>query len=181
MELFWDQDFSATSTKALADRMDINVYSLFAEFDSKQGLFGATLERYWREVVEEIFSALDKPTAVIEEIAALFYFDVANATRPRAKYGCFACNVATERASHDAASHDYVVAHFDCLERRFRHALTNTKTRGQLRADVSCEDHAKVLVSIVLGFSVLARASLGAAPLVDAAHAAHPDLQRLMV
>ena len=51
MELFWQRGFHATSTKALADHMGINVYSLFAEFDSKQGLFETALALYDREVV----------------------------------------------------------------------------------------------------------------------------------
>jgi AcrR family transcriptional regulator len=51
MESLWAQGFEATSTKALAINMGINVYSLFAEFDSKKGLFEATVELYRREVI----------------------------------------------------------------------------------------------------------------------------------
>ena len=43
MELFWRFGYEATSTKALAKHMGINVYSLFAEFESKQGLYEAAL------------------------------------------------------------------------------------------------------------------------------------------
>jgi|GEM_PF-2968930 hypothetical protein len=86
--------------------MNINFYSLFSEIEWKQVVFEATLELYRREAADEIFRALDEPTAGIGEITALFDIYVANASQQRAKFGCSACNTATERASHDAATHD---------------------------------------------------------------------------
>lgn len=180
MELFWSQGFAATSTKALAEHMGINVYSLFAEFESKQGLFEATLELYRREVVENIFGDLAQPTAGLQEIVALFDFFVANAAHVDAERGCFACNTATERTVCDRASKDYIEAHVDFLERAFSNALANAKSRGEIRADVSCENHSKLLAGIVLGLSVLTRASIGPEFIADAARAACADLRNMV-
>ncbi|MCH8886618.1 MAG: helix-turn-helix transcriptional regulator, partial [SAR324 cluster bacterium] len=43
MELFWLHGFNGTSTQALVEHMQINRYSLYAEFGSKQRLYEVAL------------------------------------------------------------------------------------------------------------------------------------------
>lgn len=179
MQLFWAHGFEATSTKALAEYMGINVYSLFAEFESKQGLFEAALTLYREEVVAQVFGMLEQPGAGLEAIEALFDFFAAGSGKRNAKRGCLACNVATERAASDSASHDYVMAHVSFIEQGLCRALRNAKARGELCADVSCRDQSRLLTSVVLGFSVLMRAGADRAFVANAVRAARRDLDRL--
>jgi TetR/AcrR family transcriptional regulator, transcriptional repressor for nem operon len=179
MQLFWEQGFEATSTKALAEHMGINVYSLFAEFESKQGLFEAALALYRNEVVANVFGMLEEPGAGLDAIEALFDFFAAGAGKRNAKRGCLACNVATERAASDSASHDYVIAHVTFIEQGLYRALHNAKARGELCADVSCRDQIRLLTSVILGLSVLMRAGAERAFITNAVRAARRDLDRL--
>lgn len=179
MQLFWSHGYEATSTKALAEHMGINVYSLFAEFESKQGLFEATLALYHQEVVAKVFGALEQPGAGLEAIEALFDFFAGRAGKADALRGCLACNVATERAASDSASHDYVMAHVAYIEQGLFRALRNAKARGELRAEISCRDQARLFTSVLLGFSVLMRAGTDRAFITNAVRAAHRDLDRL--
>lgn len=177
MELFWARGFNETSTKDLADHMGINVYSLFAEFESKQGLYEAALDVYKREVVASNFSALDSADAGLDEIVALLDLFADIADRPPARRGCFMCNTATERAPSDRASQRCVATHFAHTEKAFRNALSNAKARSELRADVSCTDHGKLLTATVVGLAVLLRAGVEASMIVDAVSAARQQLE----
>lgn len=179
MQLFWAQGYEGTSTKALAEHMGINVYSLFAEFGSKQGLFEAALALYHQEVVAKVFGVLEQPGAGLDAIDTLFEFFAARAGKHDARRGCLACNVATERAACDRVSHDYVMEHIAFIEQGLNRALRNAKARGELRAEVSCRDQARLLTSVLLGFSVLMRAGADSAFLTNAVRAARRDLVRL--
>jgi TetR/AcrR family transcriptional repressor of nem operon len=177
MELFWARGFNETSTKDLAAHMGINVYSLFAEFESKQGLYEAALDVYRREVVASNFSALDGPEAGLDEIVGLLDLFADIADQPLARRGCFMCNTATERAPSDRGSQRCVAAHFAHTEKAFHNALSNAKARGELRADVSCTDHGKLLTATVVGLAVLLRAGVEAAVIVGAVSAARQQIE----
>lgn len=181
MHLFWAQGYEATSTKMLAEHMGINAYSLFAEFESKQGLFEAALALYHREVVAKVFEVLERPEAGLDAIQALFAFFAGRSGKPDVRRGCLACNVATERAACDNASHDYVMEHVAFIEQGLYRALRNAKARGELRAGVSCRDQARLLTSVLLGFSVLMRAGADRAFITHAVRAARRDLDGLRV
>jgi TetR/AcrR family transcriptional repressor of nem operon len=179
MELFWTQGYSATSTKALAAHMGINAYSLFAEFESKQGLYKAALALYRHEVVTGIFAALDRADAGLDEILDLLEFFAERACAPSANRGCLASNAACERGASDPASQAYFAEHIERIEALLRKALVNAQARGKLRPDVSCVDEARLLAMVVLGFTVSMRAEVDGERVVGAARAARSDLLRL--
>lgn len=179
MELFWAQGYAATSTKALAEHMGVNAYSLFAEFESKQGLYEAALALYRREVVAGIFAPLARPDAAIEEVLALLDIFAERACAPGANRGCLASNVGCERAASDPTTQAYFADHLEHIETLLRKALVNAQARGELRADVSCVDRARLLAIAVLGFTVSMRAGIDGERVVGAARAARDDLLRL--
>jgi TetR/AcrR family transcriptional repressor of nem operon len=179
MELFWAQGFEATSTKQLAEHMGVNVYSLFAEFESKQGLYEAALTLYTEEIVARNFGTLVGTDSGLDDIAAVFDFFAANAHGPIASRGCLLCNAATERAAADPASQALVATHFQSIEHGLRNALMNAGARGELRAGVCCEEQSKLLTSTLVGFFVLMRAGLGKQFLGDAARAAREAIESI--
>lgn len=181
MDLFWTQGFEATSTKDLAGEMGINSYSLFAEFESKQGLYEAALDLYRRDVVTKVFGALLQPDAGLETVLELLDLFAARAGASNATRGCFACNVATERAASDSVSHDYFATHIEYINKAICNALRNAKAKGQLQAKVSCEKQSKLLVATLLGFSVLMRAGTDAMFIVSAVREARAGLEALRV
>jgi len=180
MELFWVHGFHATSTADLVEHLGVNRYSVYAEFGSKQGLFEAALALYQEQVTQR-FSTLDAPGAGIDEVIAFLDFLVGEAAGPWAERGCFLCNVATERAPHDAGSREFVEAYVDRIRGAFLNALSNAEASGDLRPEVSCEDESQLLTSSVLGFWVLMRTRVTHDILVGAARAAREHLERLRV
>ena len=181
MELFWKQGFHATSTKTLAEHMGINVYSLFAEFESKQGLYEAALTVYVRDVVTRHFSKLETPDAGIRELVQVIEFFASAAGEPGSEQGCFLCNAATERAAIDPGSKEFVDAYVERIQQAIQNTLKNAKERGELRPEVSCEDQSRMLTSTLLGFSVLMRAGVDREVIAGAARAACSALERMRV
>ena len=103
MELFWKKGFHATSTQDLVEHMNVNRFSLYAEFGSKQGLYEAALELYERDVVSNFFGTLESADAGIVEVDKQFAYIAERVRRPGVNHGCLMCNSATERAAEDLA------------------------------------------------------------------------------
>jgi len=178
MKLFWRQGYHATSTKQLADQMGVNSYSLFAEFDSKQGLFEVALELYDEEIVGKHFRALEAPDAGMREIVELVHF-FANTTGPGSDLGCMLTNVAAERGAEDPASRERVHAYVERIQGAIRGALRNAMKHGELRPEVSCDDQSRMLTATLIGIWVMKRARLPCELTVGAARAICTDLERL--
>ena len=180
MDLFWKKGYHATSTQDLVEHMDVNRFSLYAEFGSKQGLYEAALALYERDVVTSFFRALESPDAAIAEIDQQFAYVADRARRPGIKNGCLMCNSATERASDDLASRAVFADHFDRMSGAFTKALNNAKHRGEIRTDVRTTDEGRFLATTLLGFSVLMRSRVEPKVVVAAARAARRHLKGLM-
>ncbi len=53
MYAFWERGFKGVTTRDLAQAMEINQYSVYASFESKENLFGRALEYYCETVIEK--------------------------------------------------------------------------------------------------------------------------------
>ena len=158
MDLFWLHGFHGTSTQDLVEHMDVNRFSLYAEFGNKQGLYEAALSLYEREVVTHYFGALEGAESGLTEITNVIKFFGASAHRPGSERGCLLCNSATERAPHDVASRHFVESYLGTISGAFTNALSNAKGRGEIRGDVKTKDEGRFLATTLLGFFVLLRA-----------------------
>ena len=85
----------------LVDELGVNRFSLYAEFENKQKLFNATLERYEQKVVERKFSPLEASDAGIKELRTLLDFFASAINGPTAGRGCLLCNTAVEFGPED--------------------------------------------------------------------------------
>lgn len=179
MDLFWLHGFHGTSTQDLVDHMQVNRYSLYAEFGSKQGLYEAALSLYEQEVVTQHFGALEAPGAGLPEVRRVLDFFASVARQPGTERGCFLCNAATEVAPHDPASQGFVEAYVARIRDSLRHALDGAKGRGELRDGVDTADEARLLTATLLGFFVMLRAQIEPEGLRGAARSALRHLDEL--
>lgn len=179
MGLFWRAGYEATSTKALAEHMGINVYSLFAEFESKQGLYESALELYRKEIVAVRFEALQQDNAGLEEIIALLNMFCAYADTPDSAMGCLMCNTAAERSPNDPVSREIASENFKYNTKAICNALENAKRRGEIAKSVCCEDESKMLTATLIGLQVLLRAGTDADFIHAAIRAASAQVEAL--
>jgi len=157
VQLFWERGYESTSLADLEAHLGLGRQSLYNAFGDKQSLFLRALERYQRGVVEKRFGHLTAPGGGLDAIRAFFKASVESLTAPGPRRACLIANTILERGSQDAD------ALLRCnharaeLERGFRRALAQAKTRGELAEGLDVEATATLLVSQSYGLSVLAK------------------------
>ncbi|MEN0068606.1 MAG: TetR/AcrR family transcriptional regulator [Myxococcota bacterium] len=174
MDVFWRKGYEAATIQELERALDINRYSLFAEFGSKEGLFEAALEVYEAVVVTANLGAMEGPEATIDDVIA-FFDGCRGGSDERALAGCMLCNAAVGRSPDSAPVQTRALRYFTRLEAAFRNALRHTvapdaldasaaslgsATLGlfvQARGGLSSERRAQVLDGLVHGVRALAR------------------------
>lgn len=181
MEIFRDHGFAGTSTQMLVDGLGVNRFSLYAEFENKQKLFEAALERYNQLVVERSFSPLDAPDAGIDEIRDLLEFYAAAIDGPAAGRGCLLCNTAVEFGAEDPGGSGFVQRYFERLSKAFHKALSNAHKSGILKNTISPKKEADYFTASTLGLFVMIRAKAPSAVVKNAAKMAIKHLNELCV
>jgi TetR/AcrR family transcriptional repressor of nem operon len=181
MELFRDHGFAGTSTQMLVEGLEVNRFSLYAEFGNKQGLFDAALERYNADVIERRFGPLEAPTAGTEEVRSLLEFYASAIEGPAAGRGCLLCNTAVEFGPEDPSGAEFVQRYFERLSRAFYQALNNAHSRGELRSSVAPREEADFFTASTLGLFVMIRAKAPPAFIKNAAGMAIEHLEGLRV
>jgi TetR/AcrR family transcriptional repressor of nem operon len=158
IELFRWQGFNGTSTTELCTELGVNRKSMYAEFDSKQGLFEAALERYNDKHLSAVLAPLEAADAGIDAIGGAFA-GYASASKGWAQgRGCLMCNTAVERAALDEGSRRYVTAYLQRLTSAFRHALTNGQHAGDISQDADLDELSAFFTTALIGVAACIRA-----------------------
>jgi TetR/AcrR family transcriptional repressor of nem operon len=157
VQLFWERGYEGTSLADLETHLGLGRQSLYNAFGDKQALFLKALERYQRAVRDETLAHLNASGAGLDAIRAFFKASVGSLTAPGPRRACLLTSTILERASRDAD------ALLRCnharaeLERAFRRALAQAKTRGEVAKDIDVEATATLLVIQGYGLNVLAK------------------------
>ena len=181
MEIFRDHGFAGTSSKMLVDGLGVNRFSLYAEFENKQKLFEAALERYNETVIERNFGPLEAPGAGIEEIRSLLKFFGSASKGPTSGRGCLLCNTAVEFGSVDPCGSKFVRRYFERLSKAFYKALNNAQRKSYLLDSVAVREEADFFTASTLGLFVMIRAKAPTAIIKNAAKMAIEHLEALCV
>ncbi len=160
MRLFWMQGFHGTSTRDLAEAMGVNAYSLYAEFESKEALYEAALQRYDDTVVTRHFGVLEAPGAGLDAVRQVVRFFGGAARDNNPKLGCLMCNAITEHAPTEATSARTGATYVHRLTRAFEHALSNARERGELVPESPVAELANFLAVALIGVFVMLRAGV---------------------
>lgn len=156
MQSFWEQGFCATSMANLVEATDLKPGSLYAAFESKQGLFLATLDHYGAHSVKRLRAHLSSMESPLEAIESYFDQLAENIERPSGKNSCFLVNTVLELSQRDEQIRSRINHHFDQIETVLVDALKQACNRGELDADTDCTALAGFLISNIWGLRVLA-------------------------
>ena len=141
VELFWRRGYEATSVRALADAMGIQLGSFYAAFESKDACFRRALARY--------LETQGLPTKPSPDAIRTWLTTIVDPKRdPR---GCLLVASAGEHPALSAESQTFVAKQLAGMQRFFAACL---KDREHAR------DDAAMLVSAVIGIHVMARAGI---------------------
>ena len=124
---FWFNGFASSSMDDLVSATGASRHAIYAEFGSKDGLFGAVLNLYVDTIVTPAFAQVEASGAGLSDIAGYWEFQIARGEQAGLPGpGCLLANMMTERAPHEPDVEKAVRAHNDRLRAGFRNAL-----RGQ--------------------------------------------------
>ena len=154
-QTFWERGYCATSISQLVEATGLKPGSLYAAFDSKEGLFLAALDHYAAESRRRLAEALneaDDPLLGIERFLRELV-ETQYATQP--PRGCLLVNTALELGRHNLTVQRRVRQHLDAIEGELRQALEAARGAEHLGPAASPAALAKLLMTTVWGLRVL--------------------------
>jgi TetR/AcrR family transcriptional repressor of nem operon len=159
VDCFWQRGYEATSVRELAASMGISGPSLYNAFGDKHALFVQALERYLdsstRLRIKQFEETLPPKQAVrrfIEDI-------VERSAADRERRGCFLINSALEIAPHDAELARVVAQRLGEIEAFFCRSIRAAQADGSVPRQRKAKELARLLLGVLLGIRVLARAN----------------------
>jgi TetR/AcrR family transcriptional regulator, transcriptional repressor for nem operon len=158
MECFWRRGYEATSLRDLTTSMGLTAPSLYNAFGGKQELFSRALERYLDRTTRDRLRRLEQSFAPKAALHRFFAEIIGHSISDRQRKGCFLVNSALEIAPHDAECRAVITEQFTEIEAFFRRCILKAQTDGTVSSDVDAGDVARLLLGILLGVRVLARA-----------------------
>src|SRR6516165_8928653 len=155
---FWHRGYEATSVRDLADSMGISGPSLYNAFGDKRMLFAAALERYLdhftRARIKRLEDSLPPKQAVRRFIGEI----IEHSVNDRDRRGCFLINSALEVAPHDKELGAVIADRLGEIEQFFRRSIRAAQAEGTVPSNIVAKDLARLLLGVLLGIRVLARA-----------------------
>lgn len=169
-EIFWRRGYAGTSMRDLSDELGVLPGSLHAAFGGKHALFLRALNRY-AEDAREAAADLRAPESALSGVRQMLT-DALEGARSTPGRGCMLGNTATEMLpAHDDARRTVQRAFAD-LEAGFKEALIRAQQAGEVRADLDCGAHARLLLALLQGLHITARVERDPSRLNDAIDAA---------
>jgi TetR/AcrR family transcriptional repressor of nem operon len=158
MDCFWRDGYEATSVRDLAARMGIAGTSLYNAFGDKRSLFRQALQRYaersTRERIARLEAALPPKNAVRAFVAEIVESSLDDCDRR----GCLLVNSALEVAPHDPELGAEIAARFGEIEGFLQRTVAAAQEDGSVPPERDPADLARLLLGVILGVRVLARA-----------------------
>lgn len=155
MQAFWDQGYNATSMASLVDATSLKPGSIYAAFDSKEGLFLAALDHYAQQSVARIKRALADADTPLQGIRGFFLNMVKEAAGVRAGRSCLLVNTVLEISRQNEMVQKRVNRHLADIEALFLHALKTAQANGELLPDKDPKALAAFLMTSIWGLRVL--------------------------
>ena len=154
-ETFWENGYCATSISQLVEATQLQPGSLYAAFESKQGLFLAALDHYAQQSLKRLRGVLAEAADPLEGIRRFFGQLVAGGSDGKPGRGCLLVNTVLEVGRHDAKVQARVKAHLAEIEGVFIAALEEAQAQGVLAAGRSPQSLARFLMTTIWGLRVL--------------------------
>ena len=133
IHLFWATGFRACAISDIVEKTGVNRFSLYEEFDNKEGILYAALELYKERYAQLDFDLLKKEGDP-HKILFQFFNSFLNGKQ---QDGCFVMHVGTEMADNDLKIQSFLKTYMDELEQLFvqlMEANPATKSDGALYA-----------------------------------------------
>jgi len=157
MDLFWRQGYGATTPADLVDALGIGKGSLYNTFENKRALFEQALRRYGDQRVAGLIELLKRPEPARARLQAALERLAAPENAFLRQRGCLAVNTVTELGERDEAAAAIVRSVFERMERALQATIEEGQRNGELDADRNAREIASLLLTTIIGMSVVAK------------------------
>lgn len=124
LRLFWKGGFRACAISDIVESTGVNRFSLYEEFQNKEGILTATLKLYRTRYSDPKFEVF-KEDLPVEEILSKFYLSFLD--HDNIQDGCFIIHVGTELADTDQEVNIVLKSYLEDIESHFRELLERDK------------------------------------------------------
>lgn len=152
---FWDHGYCGTSISQLVEATQLQPGSLYAAFDSKQGLFLAALDHYAKQSLGRLRGVLAEAADPLAGIRSVFEQLASDGASGKGTRGCLLVNTVLELGRHNPEVQARVKAHLDEIEGVFQAALEEAQRQGLLAPAKSPQSLARFLMTTIWGLRVL--------------------------
>ena len=158
IECFWRRGLEATSIRTLSEATGLSQPSLYNAFGDKRALFMRSLERYAQLSMRDRIKRLEEGADPVEAVRRFFRELVARSLADPDRRGCLIVNSALDVAPHDAELKAVIASYLKEIESFFRRCLERARHQEMLAPGIDTADTARLLLGVVLGLRVAARA-----------------------
>lgn len=155
---FWSRGVAATSVSDLSEATGISVGSIYKAFTSKDDLCTLTLDDYLQNARAWLASELEQAPTPWDGIRAWLDALIAQATDTSPTRGCYAVELAAERAAVDERIRSLLVDHDAAMRDLVARAARNAIETGRVSGDPDAV--ARLILTTVNGLQVDARKGL---------------------
>lgn len=178
--LFWKHGYEGTSLSDLVAATGAKAPTLYAEFENKEGLFRAAMERYIERFSAYRNAALqDDAKPVAEAVESWFRATAECFTDCDTPSGCFFICTSTALAASSGEIAHMLRQQHDAQQLTLQRFLDSRQQRGELTSAADTSSLSRYLVCLVQGMSVRAREGASKADLdniIDTLMAIWPTL-----
>ncbi|MFS2225798.1 TetR/AcrR family transcriptional regulator [Pantoea sp. B65] len=158
LELFWAHGYEATSLADLVQATGAKAPTLYAEFENKEGLFRAVMDRYIEKFAEQRKMALACPErSVAQGIESYFRSTAACFTDGKKPAGCFFICTSTALSADSGEVAEMLRTRHHLQETALLDFLQLRQQQGELSAACNVKQMACYLSCVLQGMSVRAR------------------------
>lgn len=158
LELFWAHGYEATSLSDLVAATGAKAPTLYAEFENKEGLFRAVLDRYIEKFSARRNAALQcQESCVATGIENYFRTTAACFTDRSKPAGCFFICTSSALSASSGDIAETLLQRHQAQESTLNDFLRERQQLGELAADTDTEALSRYLSCMLQGMSVRAR------------------------
>ncbi|ANF57747.1 TetR/AcrR family transcriptional regulator [Halotalea alkalilenta] len=159
LQVFWDKGYEGTSLSDLLEAMGLTKSSLYKAFGSKEALFRRIVERYYRDFLGFRQEALAEPTPrrIVERLLYGMTELHRGALTPP---GCLETNAAVACSADAEPIRLELARNRERFRLQLRDRLEETAAAGPLPPGMTSDDAASLIVSLIQGLAVQAKAGV---------------------
>ena len=155
IEAFRDAGYCATRMPDLVQATQLQPGSLYAAFESKQGLLEASLEQYAQHGIARIKATISASASPLSGVKAVLKGVVEESIID--KKGCLLVNTLLELSQTDSAIRQRIIDYLAEIETQLRVTLQLAQQNGEVSAEKDLDALAKFLMVNMWGFKVMAK------------------------